>query len=166
MRQTAPVGEWHKQLYAAAIRLLARREHSADELRQKLAARRLPEDTDPARLEDLIEQVLQVLQQQGLQSDRRFAESYARLRIQKGYGPQRIDNELRERGVSASIRAEVLQSLERDGEVDWQLLMRRVREKKFGSVVPDDYAARSRQMRFLQYRGFAGEQIMALLSEK
>ena len=109
-------------------------------------------------------QLLDELQGEGLQSDRRFAESYAHMRINKGYGPQRIDNELRERGVSESIRRATLRALADSGEVDWWALMQQVREKKFGNTLPEDYASRSKQMRFLQYRGFASEAIRELFS--
>lgn len=98
------------RLYAAAIRLLSRREHSAAELRKKLLAKEWsPEEVD---------ELLPGLQQQGFQSDQRFAESYTRMRSNKGYGPLRIDNELRERGVAESIRRECLRQAEQDW---WQI---------------------------------------------
>lgn len=145
-------------LTAAAIRLLSRREHSAAELAQKLADRRWPEDETPTP--DDIEQLILSLQQEGLQSDERFAESYINMRFNKGYGPQRIDNELRERGVSESIRRKYLKARQNE----WWSLMLQVREKKFGRTLPEDYADRSKQMRYLQYRGFSGEKILELLS--
>ena len=156
--------DYLRALRHAAIRLLARREHSREELRQKLHRRERPDEVSGEQQHEWIENLLTALHNEGLQCDRRFSESYANMRIHKGYGPQRIDNELRERGVSETIRCDTLQSLVERGEVDWWLLMRQVREKKFGHNIPDDYAARSRQMRFLQYRGFASEQIRELLA--
>ena len=145
------------KLYAAAIRLLSKREHSALELRNKLAARNWgDEEITP---EDIDAQILD-LQQQGLQSDERYAESYTHMRYNKGYGPLRIDNELRERGVSESIRRQCIEEL----QPQWESLMRQVREKKFGQSIPDEYADRAKQMRYLQYRGFAGEKIHELFS--
>ena len=164
MRLDDPVAEYLKTLRHAAIRLLARREHSAEELRQKLGKRQLPDEISSEQHAELIAQLLDELQGEGLQSDHRFAESYAHMRINKGYGPQRIDNELRERGVSESIRRNVLQQMAQSGEVDWWALMQQVREKKFGQTLPEDYASRSKQMRFLQYRGFASEAIRELFS--
>ena len=109
------------QLSAAAIKLLARREHSAFELRQKLLARKRD---DEAVTEDAVDALILELQQQGLQSDARYAETYVRQRSQRGYGPQRIDNELRERGVSASIRRECIDAMAEE----WRGLMQAVRE--------------------------------------
>jgi len=145
------------KLYSAAIRLLSRREHSAAELQQKLSTRDWGDEEVSA--EDIDELILE-LQRHGLQSDERFAESYINMRFNKGYGPVRIDNELRERGVSESIRRSCLQALAQQ----WEPLMRQVREKKFGKPIPGEYKERARQMRFLQYRGFASETIRELLS--
>lgn len=147
------------KLYTTAIRLLSKREHSADELRQKLLSRCRDDEEITG---DDIEQLITQLQQDGLQSDQRYAESYTHVRYSKGYGPQRIDNELRERGVSENIRRACLYG---STEHDWWSLMQRVREKKFGEAMPQDYNERAKQMRFLQYRGFAGEKILELISQ-
>jgi regulatory protein len=40
-----------------------------------------------------------------------------------------------------------------------------VREKKFGSALPADFRERSRQMRFLQQRGFTAEQIRGIFRD-
>jgi regulatory protein len=82
-------------LYGRAVGLLARREHSAYELTQKLANSDAPLDE--------VAQVIEQLQQAGLQSDLRFAENYVRYRSQRGNGPLRIKQELNERGVASDI---------------------------------------------------------------
>ena len=53
--------------------MLARREHSAFEIRRKLKLR----DIDDAEIEQAVER----LQQEGLLSDRRYAESYIHMRM-------------------------------------------------------------------------------------
>ena len=58
--------------------MLARREHSAFEVRRKLKQKDLPESE--------IEEAVERLQQEGLLSDRRFAEAYIHMRAGKGYG--------------------------------------------------------------------------------
>jgi regulatory protein len=68
--------------------LLARREHSAHELRQKLEKREFDRDE--------IELALEVLQQNNLQSDARFTESYVNHRTNAGLGPIKIAHELLE----------------------------------------------------------------------
>src|SRR5690606_2652334 len=89
-----------------AIGLLARREHSRRELKRKLGAKGHPSD--------LIDQVLEQLAREGLQSDQRFAEAYLHSRIQKGYGPVRLLHELAERGVDAGLAELCMQSLAPD----------------------------------------------------
>jgi regulatory protein len=133
-----------------ALDFLARREHSEHELRQKLAAR--------AGEEDDVEAVLQQLREERLQSDERFTESYVHHRFSAGFGPLKIRYELRQKGIADSLADPFLEPL--DGE--WDDSMRRQRERKFGNAIPEDYAARMKQARFLQNRGFSPESVMRL----
>ncbi len=66
-----------KTVRLKAMDLLARREHSVVELLEKLG-QRFPDQAA------LMEEVVAGLRAEGLQSDRRFAESYARLRLDRG----------------------------------------------------------------------------------
>jgi regulatory protein len=66
-----------QESYATALRLLARREHSELELRHKLIGRSF---TDT-----IVDAVVIQLLDQGLLSDQRFAEVYARGRFERGY---------------------------------------------------------------------------------
>jgi regulatory protein len=52
-----------------------------------------------------------------------------------------------------------------EAEVDWLAVAKTVRHKKFGDGKPADYKERARQARFLQYRGFSGEQIHSALDD-
>lgn len=131
----------------AAMRLLTRREHSCQELSQKLRHKGFDRS--------LVEEIIAGLQNEGLVSDERFAESFMRSRINKGYGPTRIIHELRQRGVSGQIIAVTV--IEDDPE--WYELASKVREKRFGKVLPQTMADKARQQRFLQYRGF-GQQYL------
>jgi regulatory protein len=133
------------------VRLLALREHSRLELSRKLLQRK----ADPTRLE----QVLDQLQQDGLQSDERFTESFIEGRINRGQGPVRIRRELNERGVDASLIERYLQIY--DGE--WRELMARVHDAKFGSGQVRENKELAKRARFLEYRGFAGEMIRSFL---
>jgi len=133
-----------------AMDLLARREHSAQELRDKLKLR----DYDP---ED-IEAALDRLQRDGLQSDSRFAEAYVHHRVGAGFGPARIRHELRQRGVADAIVDEYLEPL----ADSWDELMSQQRERHFGKPLPPDYRARMKQARYLQNRGFSPESVMRL----
>lgn len=133
-----------------AMDLLSRREHSRSELMEKLRQR----DFDA----ESIQQALDALQQEGLQSDQRYAESYVYQRAQKGFGPLRIEYELRQRGIDDHIVESVMQP-EQDS---WSDHMQQQRARKFGDQIPEDYAEKMKQARFLQNRGFSPELVMRL----
>jgi len=136
-----------------AVRLLSRREHSACELQQKLLQRGF-EGVE-------IKQALDALEQGGWLSDQRFAETYVRMRQQKGFGPVRIAMELRERGVEdATIEQAVASS-----EVDWQTSLSEQYEKKFRNKTITDYADKAKRIRFLQYRGFSLQDIYRCIGD-
>jgi regulatory protein len=134
----------------AAMNLLARREHSMRELRNKLK-RRFPDS-------DKIDEQLSLLIAERLQSDVRFAQSYARQRISRGYGPIRLREELRERGVSEADIAAAMDEM----EIDWSAVATDVMCKKFGLRDAIDLKEKARRARFMQYRGFAAEHYQGL----
>ena len=139
---------------AAAVRLLARREHSRAELARKLARRGVPGE--------LVEATLDALGARRLQSDSRYAETLVNSRIGRGQGPVRIRRELAEQGVSsAEIEAALAAA-----DADWFELARDVRRRRFGSDVPAEWKERARQARFLEYRGFSGDQIRHALGSE
>ena len=133
-----------------AMDLLARREHSEQELRQKLKTREYDADA--------IDEVLQALKKDRLQSDERFTESYVNHRFNAGVGPLKIRFELRQKGVSDRLADEFLEPL----SDQWDELMTRQRIRKYGASIPNDYAERMKQARFLQNRGFSPESVMRL----
>ncbi len=136
----------------AAMNLLAMREHSVLELRQKLSRK----FAVPA----LIDDVLQGLIADRLQSDERFAEALIAVRRRQGKGPLWISRELREKG----IQSDVIGSLLDESDTDWLSLARDIRDRRFGSNPVSDPRQRAKQVRFLSYRGFSHEQIRCLLS--
>ncbi|GAB4290635.1 MAG: recombination regulator RecX [Thiohalomonadaceae bacterium] len=138
--------------YPRAIALLAQREHSARELERKLCDKGFPFER--------VAECIARLQQERLQSDARYAESYVRMRAGKGYGPLRIRAELAERGVADAFMAPPLEEM--DGQ--WSELAEQARRKRFGNKLPKDFQERARQARFLQYRGFATEHFRNVFS--
>ncbi|MDI6751204.1 MAG: recombination regulator RecX [Rhodocyclaceae bacterium] len=136
-------------LYARAVRLLARREHTRAELLHKLAAHGTPDE---------IEMVLNQLAAAGLQSDVRFAESYLRAKANR-QGPARLRQTLRTKGVDEALieaqMANLPDELERARDV-WT--------KKFPAP-PANLQERAKQARFLQGRGFSADVIRKLLKE-
>ncbi len=137
--------------YQAALGLLARREHSAHELRRKLLDKGHPSAEVDAVISDLV--------RDKLLSDERFTEMYLHARISKGYGPLYIEDALRERGVSKALIAQFVDS----NDVAWRKRATEVHHKRFGRTPPANFAECARQSRFLAARGFSGAQIGAVL---
>ncbi|MCB1701306.1 MAG: regulatory protein RecX [Halioglobus sp.] len=135
----------------AAMNLLARREHSLGELRQKL--RRRFDD------EEIVESQLQKLVAENLQSDERYAESFARLRALRGYGPNRVRQEMREKALSDIAIARAFEA----AQFDWFALAEAAFLKKFGEPGKVDLKEKARRARFMQYRGFAVDHYQHLI---
>jgi len=152
--ESQEIAKNHKALRRHAIMLLTRREHSAKELLQKLVAKGYDAES--------VKNLLQVLIQEGLQSDGRFAESYLRFRREKGFGPIHILQELQQRGVSQAIITQVLDTQ----DTRWLEYLERVRIKRFGQEYPQNIKDRAKQCRFLAYRGFSQDQIASVLSDE
>lgn len=134
----------------AAMDLLARREHSQRELRDKLQRRFEPE---------LVQSVISVLASEGLQSDERFGEAYWRQRSARGYGPLRIRQEMRQRGLSDALIARS----EAECDIDWYELLADTAQRKFGDAPAADVKEKARRQRFLMYRGFSPDMIRDVL---
>lgn len=133
-----------------ALRLLARREHSRAELSRKLAGYATTEEID-----SLADQ----LEQSGLLSDARFAESFVAARGAR-LGGLKLRHELKSRGVADELIASHIPD-------DEESELNRAREvwlRKFGHAPVDarDYA---RQARFLAGRGFAAGVVHRLLKD-
>ncbi|WP_419833554.1 regulatory protein RecX [Endozoicomonas atrinae] len=134
----------------AAMNLLAQREYSRKELFRKLGL--LSQDSE------LIDAVLNWLESDRLLSDDRFVEGFIRSRIQKGHGPMRISQDLRQKGVDSEAISLALEA----AEADWYELAENARRKKFGEAAPSEPKEKARQIRFLQYRGFPAGVVMEL----
>lgn len=137
----------------SAMDYLARREHSALELQQKLSK----------RFEDcaLIAEAIEKLKEDGLQCDQRFAEHYIRSRVNKGFGRLRIQQELKQKGVSDNDAAAAFGS----NAIDWQNLLLEQYSKKYGELAPESLEQKARCQRFLLSRGFSFDQLNRLWRE-
>ena len=135
---------------AQAVKLLARREHSARELKRKLEARGIGEDEAAAAVEHAAAE--------GWQSEGRYAGMLLRTRVASGHGPLRIEAEL----AVAGVPADEIRAAFDEAAVDWRALAAEVHSKKFGAL-PKSSAERAKQYRYLQGRGFDGSQISAAL---
>lgn len=135
----------------SAMSLLAMREHSAQELKNKLERK--------FESPDLVESAVAGLIEQNLQSDERFTQAFVAMRQRQGKGPLVIKMELREKGVAAELIAQFID----DADPLWCELACEVRLRKFRGEAPTDARERAKQMRFLQYRGFSSRHIQTAL---
>ena len=110
------------RIRSAAINLLARREHSRRQLVDKLAIR--------FGEEQLCRAVVDELAERGLQSDVRFAESWARHRI-RSHPESRthLEMNLRSRGVPDSVAREAVESVLVQDDLDERAMIRVLLEK-------------------------------------
>lgn len=138
-----------------AIGLLARREYSRAELAQRLRKKAF----DEAAINDCLDTLIE----QGLQSDARFAAVFVRSRILRGQGTIRIKGELRQRGIDQETLSAAFEAVEESENVDWFELARETLARRFESP-GETPKERARRERFLANRGFDFEQIRYALS--
>lgn len=132
-----------------ALGLLARREHSRRELARKLGQA----GVEPERLD----QTLDRLHAQGLQSDQRFAEMLVRSRIAQGYGPRRIRAELGQHGLDAAAAGQAIDA----ARPDWRALLADLCRRRFRGAC-DSPRERDRRQRHLLQRGFDLDDVRAV----
>ncbi|MBT8061784.1 MAG: regulatory protein RecX [Xanthomonadales bacterium] len=132
-----------------AYRFLGNREHSCQELREKLERKGVDGDIAYMAVDELAEE--------GLVSDRRYAESFARSRVARLQGPFKIRAELRNRGVTDVLIDEALAGFEQEWiELAAQWISRRSRDRL-------DKAEKARLYRNGTRRGFSHEHMMRAL---
>ena len=162
-------------LRARALRLLARREYSRQELASKLLSKPAPRPARrPQNVNDVfasasfvdegyeppseadVAALLDDLTQRKMLSDDRYAEMRARVRAPR-YGDSRLRQELTQKGIDrdtiSAVLAEQPDELSRCHEI-WL--------RKFGQL-PGDMNERARQTRHLASRGFAMRVIQQVL---
>jgi regulatory protein len=135
---------------AAAVTLLARREFCSFELAAKLAAKGYTPDAVRAALDELIER--------RYLDDERYTRQFVVIHAERGQGPLRIRRDLAQLGLPAAL---IETQLESQGE--WAAAARRVVTRRFGAAPARSWPDKARRMRFLQYRGFATDDIRSAL---
>ena len=142
-------------LHGRAVKLLARREHSRSELRQKLSVLGVLEEINP---------VLDRLEQTGLLSDARMAAAYVRGHAAR-FGAVKLRQSLRSKGINDEL---IEASLAQDGlEDEWQRA-RALWRRKYGSQsgAALDRRETARRARYLQSHGFPTDIIRKLLTTR
>lgn len=146
-----------RDAWQAAVKLLAMRAHSAQELRKRLARRGYPADE--------ITSVIARLTALRYLDDAELAKTWARSRAQRrSLGPGRLARELRAKGIpDPQIRAALT-------EVFQEQTPRRLAERAVARKLPGlrglaPAVAHRRLAGYLQRQGFAAEVILALCRE-
>jgi regulatory protein len=145
-------------LWDYALKTLARRAHSAGELRAKLA-RRAQEPQDVAA-------VLGKLREYGLADDAKFSETYAVSRMQnEGFGRLRVLRELRAKRVAGPVAARAVEKT--FAETNESELIEQFLSRKYRKVDLRQYLSEEKNLanayRRLVAAGFSGRGALSVL---
>jgi regulatory protein len=135
------------ELRARALRLLARREHSRQELRRKLLAH--------AESSSALDLIISRLEDKKQLSEERFAEERARW-LSRKYGAAKIRQDLKAKGVPEELIAR-FSSPQDELQKAKEILDRKYRAPATTSE------EKAKRMRFLQSRGFSSAVIRSLV---
>lgn len=155
-----------KSLLSRAMRLLAQRDFSEQEMRHKLMAHssfntfsKTAENTPVSK--ESIDQVIAYCFEHNWLNDANYARRFITFRSNRGYGPQRIQSELQQKG----IRRDDIHLAMSECEIDWHEKAKELAIKRFGSKLPTDWKEKSKVQRYLAYRGFMQDEIQSVFSD-
>jgi regulatory protein len=134
----------------AAVAHLARRDFASAELCRRLESY----GYDP----EVVGATVAELALERLVDDARFSENYVAYHANRGQGPARIGADLKALGLPSDLVDRALCACP-----DWRSRAQAVRRRRFGPELPQSWPEKSRQARFLQYRGFSADHIRAAL---
>ena len=132
-----------EKLRAKAFAMLARREHSRQEMQKKL----IEKGADAADVIALLDE----LAEKNYQSDTRMSEVLLRESLRKGQGKRRLQHNLKQHRIHEDTLQDAL------SDIDWLYEAVRLRCRRFGDALPSTPKEKARQLRFLQYRGYEGD---------
>ena len=137
-----------------AYKFLSYRPRSEAEVRTKLGRLGFPQKS--------VDTTLEKLRSLSLLNDEAFARGWARGRAEgRGYGPLRIERELRQKGIAKSVIGQIVQETfgpQEEKERARALLKKRFRGKDLG-----DRKVLHRAVGFLQRRGYRSSVIAEVL---
>lgn len=141
----------------AAFRLLGVRARSAAELRQRLQQKDFPSE--------LIEETLADFQVNGYQSDDEFARLFTREKIvNSAWGPQRVAQELRVKGINKELAAHVIAEYDDAAELLARILP--IAEKRWATTTKLPYQKRRQRLTgFLQRRGYSWQVVQKVFEK-
>ena len=133
-----------------ALQLLDKRDYSRAELLRKLAEK----DYDEAEATEAVDRLVEL----GFVDDARYAPIIVRHYAAKGYGPQRVRQELQRRGIPKELWDEAMEQMpQQDDTVD------RLLRSKLKSETPDR-AELKRASDFLLRKGYGWDEIKAAVA--
>ena len=139
-----------------AFRFLGYRPRSEAEVQVKLTQLGFPQQ--------IIETTLQKLRSLNFLNDENFARGWARAKTEgRGYGPLRVEKELRQKGIAKSLIRQIVQETfgQQEGrERAKSLLEKRFRGKDLGNV-----KILHRAVAFLQRRGYRSSVIAGIIGQ-
>ena len=134
-----------KDIRLKIMDFLSRREHSSKEIYRKMSRK--------VESKEMLIQSIKDMEQDGLLSDERFAESYFQSRKRRGFGPLRIKNELIQRGVQENL------FYSSDETTDWSHYALEALKKKMNGKRPKETKDILKLKSFLNYRWFEFQDI-------
>ena len=136
-------------------RYLSMREHSKQELVDKLIRKKFESGEIKRCVDEFCEK--------DLQSDKRFAESYVRSRYNANKGPIYIISSLKSKGIDDNL---INKSLSVYNEEDWQKsAMSALDKKKLPNKIKEVNGRKDKQKMFLRQRGFQYKTIENAIEE-
>lgn len=142
-----------KRVLEAAYALLARRPHSRQELKKKLAGKGFNPDH--------IKHTLERLSSQGYVDDEKISLNWAQSLIRnRGWGRAKIKFYLSQKGISRDVIDKVQEKIRQDFSEDD--IARKALEKRF--IASGGRSTRGKAAMFLKSRGFSAEIIYKVLS--
>ena len=139
-----------------ALKFLGYRDRSEAELRTKLTQSGFPRK--------IIEPTLEKLRSLNLVNDENFARNFPLGRVEdRGYGPLRLERELRQKGIAKSIVSRILE--EAFGKQEGKERAKTLLEKRFRGKNLSDAKVLHRAVSFLRRRGYRDSVIAEILRQ-
>jgi regulatory protein len=144
--------------YVTGLQLLARRELSEAQIRQRLARRGyVPEEIDAA--------IAQLLEERAL-DDRRVASAIAHTETRvRGRGRLRVKRQIEAAGISTSLAQDAVDAV--FGEIDSDALLAAALDRRLrGRATIEDDREFQRLYRYLSTQGFESDRVLAILRSR
>ena len=138
-------GASQEEAFERAVKFLSYRARSEAEVRRKLAQLGFSRDTAEGAVKKLVS--LKLL------NDGNFTRAWTVSRVEgRGYGPLRVERELRQKGIAKSLIAQILD--ETFGKKQGKERAKQLLEKRFRGQDLTDAKVFRRAVAFLQRRGY------------